>query len=291
MDNPTASTPAALVDVQWLHKQRNHSNLIIIDTRFSLVDPQQGRRQYEIGHIPGAYYLDLNQNLSSSVQSHGGRHPLPDWDTFTQTLNQLGIYSHPPNGPTQIVIYDDSRFAFAARLWWMLRYLGHEQVSILDGGIRAWESAGFSLSTEVPSAYVGNFEPRLQSDWIVDIDAVRDRKDHPNVTVIDSRSPERWRGEVEPIDPIAGSVPGSVNSFWKDISTADGQLKNTTALSEHWANLNPTDEIIVYCGSGVTACVNLFSLVMAGHPMHKLYPGGWSDWCSYRDLVDIKTDG
>lgn len=286
--------PPALVNAHWLSKQispdsepsdENSSTPVIIDTRFSLADPQQGRKQYQSGHLPNAYYLDLNQDLSSPVQPHGGRHPLPDWTVFVQKLNRLGIHSqsakNPNQQPTHVVIYDDSRFAFAARLWWMLRYLGHEHVSILDGGIRAWTSAGFPLSTEVPPERAGSFKPQIQAGWIVDIEQVRDRITQPNVTLIDSRSPERWRGEVEPIDPVAGSIPGSINSFWKEISTEDGHLKSTQDLKKHWQNLDPSDEVIVYCGSGVTACVNLFSLVMAGRPMHKLYPGGWSDWCSY----------
>ena len=276
-EKPAAFSSTPIVTVQWLSDQLSQGrttepNLVVVDTRFSLAEPQQGRMQYQSGHIPGAYYLDLNQDLSSPLQTHGGRHPLPNWHAFAQRLNQLGVHTHPPEGPTQIIIYDD---------WWMLRYLGHEQVAILDGGIRAWKTAGLPLSAEVPPNREGNFEPQIQSGWIVDIETVRQRKELTSVTVIDSRSPERWRGEVEPIDPIAGSVPGSVNAFWKDISTEDGQLKRTDKLHEHWRDRNSDDDIIVYCGSGVTACVNLFALVMAGHPMHQLYPGGWSDWCSY----------
>ena len=275
-----AETPY-LVDSQWLSQRLDDPQVVVIDTRFSLNNPDQGRRQYQSGHIPGAYYLDLNRDLSSPVQAHGGRHPLPDWDAFTDKLNQISIHSRPPAGPTQVVIYDDSRFAFAARLWWMLRYLGHEQVAILNGGIRAWQSVGLPLSQEIPTAKAGSFEPHPQPSWTVDIETVRQRKDLPGVVVIDSRSPERYRGEVEPIDPIAGSIPGAVNSFWQEITTESGQLKSPEALSKHWANLDPEDDIIIYCGSGVTACVNLFALAAAGHPMHKLYPGGWSDWCSY----------
>lgn len=277
-----------LVDVHWLSQCLSNSNAVVIDARFSLADSELGYQQYRLGHILGAYYLHLNRDLSSPVQSHGGRHPLPDWAQFARTLNQMGVFSKPPNGPTQIVIYDDSRFAFAARLWWMLRYLGHEQVAILDGGIKAWESADLPISTDIPGAIAGNFIPQPQSDWIVDIDAVRQavrqRKDRSGAIVIDSRSPERFRGEVEPIDPIAGSIPGAINSFWKNVTTEAGYMKNTSALSSQWSSLASKDEIIVYCGSGVTACVNLFSLVVAGHPMYKLYPGGWSDWCSYEDI-------
>ncbi|MEL7142551.1 MAG: sulfurtransferase [Cyanobacteria bacterium J06643_4] len=270
-----------LVDTSWLCEHLNDPNLVIIDTRFSLAEPEQGRQAYKEAHIPGAYYLDLNQDLSSPVKAHSGRHPLPNWKTFSQKLSQLGIHAESPEGPTQVVIYDDSRFAFAARLWWMLRYLGHEKAAVLDGGIQAWKDADMPLSQDIPSAQSGNFTPKMQSNWIVNIEEVRQRKDLPEVTVIDARSPERWRGEVEPIDPVAGSVPGSINSFWKEITTENGQLKSTDQLKHHWAHVNPEADVIVYCGSGVTACVNLFSLVVAGHPMHKLYPGGWSDWCSH----------
>ncbi|MEL6815099.1 MAG: sulfurtransferase [Cyanobacteria bacterium J06598_3] len=270
------NTFSDLADVQWLSQNISNPDVVVIDTRFSLAEPDLGRKQYSTGHIPGAYYLDLNQDLSSEVLAHGGRHPLPDWDTFIQKLNTLGIHA-----ATQVVIYDDSRFAFAARLWWMLRYLGHEQVAILDGGIQAWETAGLRLETTLPSEKIGNFTAQPQPNWTVDIDRLRERKDQPGVIVIDSRSPERFRGDIEPIDPIAGSIPGAINSFWKQITTDDGHLRSTDELQRRWADINPADEVILYCGSGVTACVNLFSLCMAGHPMHKLYPGGWSDWCSY----------
>ncbi|MEM6449711.1 MAG: rhodanese-like domain-containing protein [Cyanobacteria bacterium P01_D01_bin.105] len=272
------SASSYLISVQDLIQQLERPDLVIIDTRFSLPEPHLGRSQYQAGHIPGAHYLDLNQDLSSAVQAHGGRHPLPDWPSLVQKLSALGISSELP---TQVVIYDDSRFAFAARLWWMLRYLGHERVAILDGGIGAWRRANLPMSKAVPTARVSEFVPRVQSNWTVDIEQVRQRG--AGTVLVDSRSPERWRGEVEPIDPIAGSVPGSANAFWKEITTEAGFLKDADALSEHWASVgvSPTDEVMVYCGSGVTACVNLFSLVAAGHPMHKLYPGGWSDWCTY----------
>lgn len=271
-----------LVDAEWLSQRIGQSNIVVIDTRFSLSKPELGRSQYQSSHIPGAYYLDLNEDLSSPVEPHGGRHPLPKWDDFIIKLKQMGIYSTPPKGPTQVVVYDDSRFAFSARLWWMLRYLGHEQVAILDGGIKGWKTAGLPLSTEVPKPMSGNFVPEFQTDWTVDVETLRLKKNQPGVVIVDSRSPERFRGEVEPIDPIAGSISGALNAFWQQITTDAGHLQSTSVLSNHWAMLSPDEEVIVYCGSGVTACVNLFSLVLAGHPMHKLYPGGWSDWCSYK---------
>ena len=269
-----------LISAQDLSAQRSRPDLVIIDTRFSLAEPNLGQTQYQAGHIPGAYYLDLNQDLSSPVQSHGGRHPLPNWTAFVSKLNTLGIASNPS---TQVVIYDDSHFAFAARLWWMLRYLGHEKVSILNGGIQAWTAAGLPLSKEIPETREGSFVAQFQQDWTIDRQAVKQRDER--MILIDSRSPERYRGEVEPIDPIAGSVPGAINAFWKNVTTEDGLMKDADVLSEYWSKkgVKPTDDIAIYCGSGVTACVNLFSLVTLGHPMHKLYPGGWSDWCTYAE--------
>lgn len=266
-----------IVSPQWLADHLD-DDLVVIDCRFSLPEPDLGQQQYDSGHIPGAYYLDLNRHLSSAVQEHGGRHPLPEWSKFVEHLNCLGIQSNPA---TPVVIYDASRFAFAARLWWMLRYLGHENVALLDGGINAWTEAGFPLSSQTPPDRVGAFVPQPQADWVVDIDCVRQHKDKPGTVVIDSRSAERFRGEQEPIDPIAGSVPGAMNYFWKDISTEAGLLNSPEALAMHWQPVDDADEVIIYCGSGVTACVNLFSRVVAGKPMGKLYPGGWSDWCSY----------
>ncbi|MEM9162053.1 MAG: sulfurtransferase [Cyanobacteria bacterium P01_F01_bin.4] len=265
-----------LVTTDWLAQHLNDPQVVVVDCRFSLPEPDLGRQQYETGHIPGAYYLDLNQDLSSPVQPHGGRHPLPDWGKFVARLNQLGIHS---SLPTRVLVYDDSRFAFAARLWWMLRYLGHNHVAILDGGFGAWQAAGLPLSQEFPSERAGHFEPQPQAGWVVDIDAVRELP--PNTLLIDSRSAERYRGETEPIDPIAGSVPSAVNAFWKEITDESGHLKSADELAEHWRMADEADDVVVYCGSGVTACVNLFSQVMAGKPMSKLYPGGWSDWCSY----------
>ena len=280
---------SSLVDVPWLqahlfegHTLQEHSeesNLVVVDTRFSLATPQQGRQQYDAGHIPTAIYLDLDQDLSGPVQTHGGRHPLPSWDVFIAKLSQIGIQSNPP---TQVVIYDNSRFAFAARLWWMLRYLGHTQVAILDGGIKAWERAGLPLETEEPDSHQpGEFIPAPQPHRIVDIDTVRQRQNLPGTVLIDSRSPERYRGEVEPIDPVAGSIPGATNAFWQQTTTEGGYLKDRSVLAKQWQSLNPDNEVVFYCGSGVTACVNLFSLVTMGHRMYQLYPGGWSDWCSY----------
>ncbi|MGB3311989.1 MAG: sulfurtransferase [Nodosilinea sp.] len=268
--------PCNLVTTAWLAQHLNDPNVVVVDCRFALSDPHQGQQQYTAGHIPGAWYLDLNQDLSSPVQAHGGRHPLPDLETFSQRLSAIGVRSNPH---TLVVAYDDSRFAFASRLWWLLRYLGHDTVAVLDGGWSGWVQAGQPTSTEIPAPRAGNFTAAPRQDWLVDIDAVRHRP--AGAVLIDSRSPERYRGEVEPIDPVAGSIPGAMNHFWQDVSGQNNQMKAPADLAQHWASLNDADQVIVYCGSGVTACVNLLAQTLAGQPMAKLYAGGWSDWCSY----------
>ncbi|WP_019499648.1 sulfurtransferase [Pseudanabaena sp. PCC 6802] len=274
-----------VVSVQWLHEHLDDPQVAIADCRFALMQPELGRQQYENGHIPGAYYLDLNLDLSGPVSKHGGRHPLPDPDLLATKLSAMGINSSPSDGsePTLVIAYDDSRFAFASRLWWLLSYLGHERVAVLDGGFKAWIDADYAIATELPEPRSGTFVPRPNPERIVDINYVKARKDLPSVVLIDSREAERYRGEREPIDPIAGHIPGAVNYPWQDASDPQGYLQKDRQA--RWISLeldksDKSDEVVVYCGSGVTACVNLLSLHIAGINA-KLYPGSWSDWCSY----------
>lgn len=270
-----------LVSAAWLHDHLGDSQVVIVDCRFSLMEPERGCQQYQQGHIPGAYYLDLNQDLSSPVGQHGGRHPLPDCDTLAVKLAAMGVNSTGPNGPTLVVAYDDSRFAFASRLWWLLRYFGHEQVAVLDGGFAAWQASNYPVTVEIPMSRAGNFVAQPQSEQVVDIEVVKARKDLPGVVLVDSREGDRYRGEREPIDPIAGHIPGAVNYPWQDVTDAQGYARSPDQQRDRWADLLPADEILVYCGSGVTACVNLLSLELAGRSNGKLYAGSWSDWCSY----------
>ena len=237
-----------------------------------------GQQQYQTSHIPGAFYLDLNRDLSSPVQPHGGRHPLPNFAELVTKLQAIGISSQPP---TLVLIYDDARLAFAARLWWLLRYLGHDRVAVLDGGFSAWQSAGYPVTAEVPVATLGKFKPKQDSTMVVDIATVKARKDLPGVVLVDSREGERYRGEREPIDPIAGHIPGAVNYPWQAVTDDRGFLRPISEQQQRWADLQSASEIVVYCGSGVTACVNLLSLELAGIPHAQLYAGSWSDWCSY----------
>lgn len=253
-------------------------DLKIIDCRFALGDPDLGRQQYQTAHIPGAEYLDLNRDLSSPAQVHGGRHPLPDDRVLGTKLAAMGI-----NSDTLVIAYDDSRFAFAARLWWLLRYYGHDRVAILDGGYSNWVKAGYAVTADRSQVTTpGNFQPQIQSNWTVDIDLVRAIQSSPAHILIDSREPDRYLGNTEPIDPIAGHIPSAVNYPWQGVSTPEGFALPIKSQQQRWAAISSDLAPIVYCGSGVTACVNLFSLHLAGIEPAKLYPGSWSDWCSYQ---------
>ncbi|ERN40288.1 rhodanese-related sulfurtransferase [Rubidibacter lacunae KORDI 51-2] len=273
-------TVPPIVSVQWLRDRLNNSHVAIADCRFQLDNPQWGQQQYECGCIPGAVYFDLNRDLSGPVARHGGRHPLPDPDRFAAALAAAGI-----DRDTTVVAYDDSRFAFAARLWWLLRYYGHDAVAVLDGGWPAWQASGFPVDVTRVSPQLAvrtvAFVGRTQPGRAIDIAAVRSRKDRLDVALVDSRDRDRYRGEREPIDPIAGSIPGAINFPWKEVSSSDGYLRSPKALKHHFANLASAEEVIVYCGSGVTACVNILAMEVAGLTPAVLYPGGWSDWCSY----------
>ncbi|NJK36944.1 MAG: sulfurtransferase [Oscillatoriales cyanobacterium RM2_1_1] len=269
--------PELLVSPHWLADNLNHPQLVIVDCRFALTNPDLGQQQYQQSHIPGAFYLDLNHDLSNTVHTHGGRHPLPDPADFAQTLARIGITDQ----KTFVVAYDDSRFAFAARLWWLLCYFGHPQIALLDGGWSQWQ-ARYPVTNELPNTQMGRFDYQLHPEKIVDRMAVISCKDQPSVALIDSRDRPRYWGEYEPIDPIAGHIPGAINFPWKETTDETGFVR-LDQQRQRWQSLKNTEKIMVYCGSGVTACVNLWSLEIAGISQGKLYVGGWSDWCSYQN--------
>lgn len=266
-----------IISAESLKERLGEPQVVVVDCRFALSDPELGSRQYRDSHIPGAYYLDLNKDLSAPVGRHGGRHPLPEPTELAAKLAAMGVRF----GETLVVAYDDSRFAFAARLWWLLRYLGHDKVALLDGGWGAWQLRGYPVTDELPTGQVGDFVPQLRADWVVDIEAVKARKDLPEVALVDSRDRDRYLGEREPIDPVAGHIPGAVNSPWKEVTDSQGYLHALSEQQRRWRELESKSELLVYCGSGVTACVNLLSLELVGIRTGKLYGGSWSDWCSY----------
>ncbi|MES2826136.1 MAG: sulfurtransferase [Pseudomonadota bacterium] len=259
-----------LISAQALHAQLGKT--LVLDCRFNLTDKNQGLLQYAQGHIPGAYYFDLEQDLSSPVQLHGGRHPLPDMEILQAKLRRAGA-----NQYSNIVVYDDSRMAYAARAWWLLRYMGHDNVQILDGGFKSWIELKGALDKREPANKAGNFTAKIQPGWILNRnDILQSEKIH----LIDSREPRRFQGLEEPIDPIAGHIAGAVNYPWQEITTEQSFIKPDEWQKTHWESLPTKENLVVYCGSGVTACVNILSLHLAGIEA-KLYPGSWSDWCSY----------
>ncbi|WP_199246452.1 sulfurtransferase [[Phormidium] sp. ETS-05] len=266
-----------IVSPQWLSEHLEDRDVVVVDCRFSLVDADLGSREYQESHIPGAYYLHLNEDLASPVDVHGGRHPLPDTAKLADKLASIGVNFQ----KTLVVAYDNSKLAFASRLWWLLRYMGHDAVAVLDGGWSTWLQAGYPVTAELPTPIKGEFLPQLRPEMQVDIEVVKGRKDLPEVALVDSREVDRFLGKYEPIDPVAGHIPGAVNYYWQEAMDSSGQLRSPEEQRQRWQDIQSAEEIIVYCGSGVTACANLLSLELAGISGAKLYPGSWSDWCSY----------
>ncbi len=265
-----------LVGPEWLSQHLSDPAMVIVDCRFDLARPQAGRLQYQEGHIPGAVYLDLEADLSAPKQAHGGRHPLPDIPRLAQTLGSMGV-----DHEVTVVAYDDQGGSMAARLWWMMRYMGHTRTKVLDGGWAAWRKAGYPVTTDVRPAAPRTFVPRVRSELLIGIEELQRRRREGRPLLIDSRAPERYRGEVEPLDPVAGHIPGATNLPWTENAGEAGRLKPAPLLRERFkAAAEGTGQPIVYCGSGVTACMNLLAMDEAGID-GVLYLGGWSDWCSY----------
>jgi thiosulfate/3-mercaptopyruvate sulfurtransferase len=266
-----------VVETDWLTENLNNADVVVIDCRFSLTDPELGRQKYLESHISGAYYLDLNQDLSAPVQKYGGRHPLPDPEILAAKFGQIGVKF----GKTLVVAYDDSRLAFASRLWWLLRYYGHDQVAVLNGGYPQWLQAGLPVSGQKPVSRVASFVPQVQPGWIVSIEAVKNCDEHSPIVLIDAREVDRYAGIRESIDPYAGRISGAYNYPWQEVTAADGLLLSESLQRQRWQNLPENKTKVLYCGSGVTACVNALSLAIGGYPEPLLYPGGWSDWCAH----------
>lgn len=268
------------IEVRELAQAVDSGSTVIIDCRFALADVELGRRQYQEGHIPGARFLDLAKDLSGPVGMHGGRHPLPSAATLAERLRWAGVGSK-----SRVVVYDDSRLAFAARLWWLLRYLGHDEVRVLNGGYAAWKRAGLPVSTETPPQGGGDFSEKPMPELLVDRDQVlaRLRARDESTRIVDARERKRFRGEHEPIDPVAGHIPTAVCYPWQDFTTAEGMVISDHDNRARWSAFDTATPVVVYCGSGVTACVDILSLHAAGFERVKLYGGSWSDWCSFAD--------
>lgn len=263
----------ALVTPQWLKEHLHDEQLVIVDCRFALGKPEAGLEEYRKDHIPGALYFHLEHDLSAPKGKHGGRHPLPDPQALAALFSRSGIDGH-----TTVIAYDDQEMAMAGRLWWLLRYMGHDKVAVLDGGYTAWKQAGYEVTAEIPAPRPRTFVPHVRTDMLVDNQDVRERSEQ--TVLLDSRAGERYRGEQEALDPKAGHIPGAEHFFYKENLASDKTMLPVETLKERIAPFEGK-EIIVYCGSGVTACTNLLALHAAGRTDAKLYAGSWSDWSSY----------
>ena len=265
-----------LVSIEELSTRLDDPGWVECDCRHDLADYEAGRRAYAESHIPGARFLHLDEDLSGPKTGLNGRHPLPHPITFTLRLGALGI-----DNATQVVAYDASGGCYAARLWWMLRWVGHERAAVLDGGWAAWTKAGQPVTATAPEYRPTTFNPGLQPARATD---TRYLSAHLNeVLVMDARSPDRFRGENETLDPVAGHIPGAVNRFFRSNLAEDGRFKAAAELKREFASALGTRSsarVVHQCGSGVTACHNLLAMEIAGLRGSILYPGSWSEWCS-----------
>lgn len=269
-----------LISPEDLARHVHDADWIVLDCRHDLASPTAGRAAYDSGHLPGAQFADVEEDLSSKTPGPNGefrgRHPLPERNAFVETLRQWGI-SH----GSQAVAYDAQGGMFAARLWWMLRWAGHESVAVLDGGLQAWQALGLPLETQAVTRPRGNAEPHSPRVSAVGVEDLLANLANPVYTVLDARAPDRFRGENETLDPVGGHIPGARNRFFRDNLQADGRFKPAAQLREEFGKLLAAPEkSIMQCGSGVTACHNLLALEIAGMKGAALYPGSWSEWCS-----------
>jgi thiosulfate/3-mercaptopyruvate sulfurtransferase len=253
-------------------------SVFIVDCRFDLAAPDTGENAYAAGHIPGAHYLHLDRELSGAKTGKNGRHPLPERAAFIAKLKEIGL-----NEGQQVVAYDAQGGMYAARLWWLLRWLGHDSVALLDGGLQAWQATGQPLESAQPSASPGTFKAAAPLSVTIHADGLLRNIDTHERVVIDARAADRYRGENETLDAVGGHIPGALNRFFKDNLTADGRFKTAHELRETFGALlgtTPPDRVVLQCGSGVTACHNALAMEIAGFHGAALYPGSWSEWSS-----------
>jgi thiosulfate/3-mercaptopyruvate sulfurtransferase len=262
-----------------VHELQRLEQAFIVDCRFQLNNPSAGYDAYLTGHIPGAHYLDLDKDLSGLKTGKNGRHPLPQKTHLVEKLAQLGLQQN-----QTVVVYDAQDSMFAARAWWLLRWLGHTQVQVLHGGLPAWLRAGLPLSTQQPVCMYGNFSHISTSSMpTIDVATLLDKVCTPNkqvARIIDARAPDRFHGENETLDAVGGHIPGAYNRYFRDNLTEQGYFKPSAQLREEWLSATQNQPVIHQCGSGVSACHNLLAMEIVGLPSGTLYPGSWSEWCA-----------
>lgn len=265
-----------LIDPSALAAKLSDPTWIVIDCRFDLANPEKGEELYRESHIPGARYAHLDRHLSGTKSGKNGRHPLPDIDQVIRNFSDLGI-----SPGMQVIAYDADTGMYAARLWWMLRWMGHDAAAVLDGGFARWQREGHPVRGGVESSTPGNFKGTPRPGWRVTADDVLKDLHNPVRTLVDGRSPERFRGIGETLDPVGGHIPGASNYFYMQNLTAEKTFKSPDDLQTQWNPVlkgrDPRD-VVAYCGSGVTACHNLLALEHAGLHGARLYAGSWSEW-------------
>ena len=263
------------VTKEWLRDNMSMEDLVILDARAEILDSEYGLREYKKSHIPGAQFVSLDKTLKGEIKTHGGRHPFPHMDTFIQDMRNLGIGDR-----STVVVYDDGDLDVSGRVWFLLKYAGKEDVFILSGGFKEWKDSNYETTEEVKEPEKqGNLSLKIDHSLVVKMEDVRDALEDDQAVIVDSRSYERYAGEVEPLDKIAGHIPGGVNSPWMNL-VEDGHLKKDEELQEIFKDIKKHDKIIVHCGSGVTGTVNLLAMERIGlKPL--FYTGGYSDWISY----------
>lgn len=266
-----------LLSAQELRDAQDNPGCVIVDCRFFLDDPDAGLEDYVESHIPGAVYADLDNDLSSPITIGSGRHPLPDADQFAMFLARSGW-----TPGKLLVAYDDAGGAVAARLWWLMKYFGHDGAALLDGGIRAWRAAGFDLDSGgqfATAQAVASYQVR--EDLVISVTEVGEALNRNRIVLADARAPERFSGEIEPIDSVAGCIPGSVNYPYNWNLSRDATFKAVEEIRDGMLDLagsHQPENLVHMCGSGVTACHNIFAAELAGLPVSRLYVGSWSEW-------------
>jgi thiosulfate/3-mercaptopyruvate sulfurtransferase len=267
-----------LIDPVTLMSYMHDPYWVVLDARFDLTAPAKGEALFREGHIPGARYISLDADLSGPKIGPTGRHPLPDPSTAAAAFARLGI-----GDDTQVVVYDADAGSFAARVWWMLRWLGHPQVAVLDGGLAAWTNSGLALSDDEESWEPATFTPRVDAALRVGVGEVLPHVEQPGHVLVDARANDRFRGQNETLDPVAGHIPGAVNRFFQQNLTPEKTFKTPDELRAEWTPIlggADASKAVLYCGSGVTACHNLLALEHAGLPGARLFAGSWSEWCA-----------
>ncbi|GAO36525.1 3-mercaptopyruvate sulfurtransferase [Sulfuricella sp. T08] len=265
-----------LVSIEELAQHLDDPSWIVFDCRFTLTDPEAGRRAYLHGHIPGARYVHLDDDLSSPITPASGRHPLPSPQLLSEKLGLWGVDS-----TKQVVVYDDSFGSMAVRMWWLLRWLGHDAVALLNGGLPMWMRQKLPVTSDPSKILPSQFIPHLQSSMQADATEVDQARQDCNRVIIDARPEDRFNGEREPLDKVAGHIPGSINWNFEENIDFDSTYLPAEELREAYLNLLhgiPPQQVIHVCGSGVTACHNILAMEIAGLPSGKLYPGSWSEW-------------